>query len=278
LRKTGFCARSEFLRRLAWRVWLASIGFTLVLFTGVYFQVAGPENHAERLVEPFAVFCGGYAVTIILVILSASKRVHQIRLEEAAKAPPAIAIATRAKPWFFGDFEYRSRAVLLGLPLIHVRTGRTAAGRMQPLSVGSRSATSRCGGLFAGGGLTLAPISLGGGAVGLVALGGAGLGVFSFAARRSVGGPLAAWRRAISYRAVPRSAGSRRAVAQQWRTISRWAEWRRRSTSTTRRRVRSLQQSEFFRWARVLTQNAIILLWLPLGLVIGQLVGQVRKR
>src|SRR3989442_12777383 len=38
-----------------------------------------------------------------------------------------------------------------------------------------------CGGLFAFGGLALAPVCLGCGAVGLLAVGGAGVGVFSFA-------------------------------------------------------------------------------------------------
>ncbi len=35
-----------------------------------------------------------------------------------------------------------------------------------------------------------------------------------------------------------------------------------------------VQQSEFFRWAKWLSQHALILLWLPLGLVIGQVLGR----
>src|SRR5262249_39266936 len=125
----------EFLRKLAWRVWLVSIAFTLVLFIGVFFGVSGPENRAARLVGPFAIFCGGYGLALIWIILSASKRVHQIRREEAAKAPstdalPATAVVARARPWFFRDFEYRSQATLLGLPLVHIRTGqKNAVGR-----------------------------------------------------------------------------------------------------------------------------------------------------
>ena len=57
--------------------------FLLVLFTGVYFEVAGPESHAARLVEPFAIFCGGYGVALVLTLLSATKRLHEIRREEA---------------------------------------------------------------------------------------------------------------------------------------------------------------------------------------------------
>ena len=39
-----------------------------------------------------------------------------------------------------------------------------------------------------------------------------------------------------------------------------------------------VQNSEFFRWAKWLTQHAMIMLWLPLGLVIGQVLGLRRKR
>ena len=54
----------EFLRKLAWRIWLFSGFFLLVLFTGVYFEVAGTESHAARLVEPFEIFCGAYGVAL----------------------------------------------------------------------------------------------------------------------------------------------------------------------------------------------------------------------
>lgn len=39
-----------------------------------------------------------------------------------------------------------------------------------------------------------------------------------------------------------------------------------------------VQGSEFFRWAKRLSQYAIMLLWLPMGLVIGQVLGLRRKR
>ncbi len=274
----------EFLRQLAWRVWLASIVFTLVLFTGVYFGVSGPENHAERLVEPFAIFCGGYGVALILIILSASKRVHRIRREEAAKAQResaglVSASAMRARPWFFRDFEYRSRGSLLGLPLIHIRTGRkSAAGATLPAVGWIAIGNIACGGLFACGGLALAPISLGGGAVGLLALGGVGLGVGSFAGAAfgwwAVGG-LAAGYLASGGAALGWLASCGGAAVAHGFAVGGLAAAPHVNDAAARAFV---QQSEFFRWALVLSQNAFVLLWLPLGVVVGQVVGMLRKR
>src|SRR5260370_41926622 len=106
----------EFLRKLAWRVWGAAGVFLLVLFTGVYFEVAGPESHAARLVEPFAIFCGGYCVALVLTLLSPSKRLHAIRREEAANRPAAS--VPPATPLLFRAFEFRGRATLIELPRI----------------------------------------------------------------------------------------------------------------------------------------------------------------
>jgi len=266
----------EFLRKLAWRVWVSSGVFVLVLFTGVYFEVAGPENHAARLVEPFALFCGGYAFVLVWTVLSASKRLHEIRREEAANRPAAS--VAPAKPRLFRPFEYRSRWTLLGLPLIHIRTWQTGdAGQMLPAVGWIAMGNIACGGLFAFGGLALAPVGLGGGAAGLLAMGGVGLGVFSFsgaafgvwavggvaAGYLASGGAALGWLGALGGAAVAHEfAVGGAAAAQHVNDAAAMA---------------FVQQSEFFRWAKWLSQHALILLWLPMGLVIGQVLG-LRKR
>jgi len=266
----------EFLRKLAWRVWLTAGVFLLVLFTGVYFEVAGPESHAARLVEPFAIFCGGYGVALMLTLLSATKRLHEIRREEAAHRPPAsVAPAT---PWLFRSFEYRSRRRLLGLPLVHIRMHQTGdTGRTLPAVGWIAIGNIACGGLFAFGGLALAPVSLGGGAAGLLALGGFGLGVFSFAGAAfgvwavggvavgylASGGAALGWLGALGGAAVAHDFAVGGAAAAQHVNDAAARAF--------------VQRSEFFRWALWLSQRAIMLLWLPLGLVIGQLLGLRRK-
>ena len=266
----------EFLRKLAWRVWLSSGFFTLVLFTGVYFEVAGTESHAARLVEPFAIFCGGYGVALILVVLSASKRLHQIRREEADASPVPMAVTPR--PWLFRSFEYRSRWTLLGLPLIHVRTGRTPTGQMRPAVGWIAIGNVACGGLFAFGGLALAPISLGGGAVGLLALGGLGIGGFSFAGAAfgvwAVGGVAAGYLASGGAALGWLGACGGAAVAHDF-AVGGAAAAQHVNDAAARA---FMQDSLFFRWALWLSQRAFIFLWLPWGLVIGQLLALRRKR
>ena len=267
----------EFLRKLAWRVWLTAGVFLLVLFTGVYFEVAGPESHAARLVEPFAIFCGGYGVALVLTLLSATKRLHTIRREEAANRP-TVSVAP-ATPWLFRSFEYRSRWTLLGLPLIHIRMQQISdAGQTLPAVGWIAMGNIACGGLFAFGGLALAPVSLGGGAAGLLALGVFGVGVFSFAGAAfgvwavggvavgylASGGAALGWLGALGGAAVAHDFAVGGAAAAQHVNDAAARTF--------------VQHSEFFRWAKWLSQHAIMLLWLPLGLVIGQLLGLRRKR
>jgi hypothetical protein len=80
-------------------------------------------------------------------------------------------------------FEYRSRASLFGLPLVHVRIGDRFDVLRGPvkawIAVGSSHAV---GVLFASGGLAIAPVSFGGIAIGLVPFGAMAMGVFSLGA------------------------------------------------------------------------------------------------
>ena len=75
--------------------------------------------------------------------------------------------------------EYRSKFTLLGLPLIHLRFG---GGEAQKKTVKAWFAGGdrALGGIFAFGGLAIAPISLGGIGIGLVSLSGMGVGVLCF--------------------------------------------------------------------------------------------------
>ncbi len=267
----------EFLRKLAWRVWGAAGVFLLVLFTGVYFEVAGSQSHAERLVEPFAIFCGGYGVALVLTLLSASKRLHEIRREEAAsRPPPNVAPPT---VWLFRSFEYRSRRTLLGLPLIHIRMHQTGhAGQTLPAVGWIAIGNIARGGLFAFGGLAIAPVCLGGVAVGLLALGVFGVGVFSFAGAAfgmwavggvavgylASGGAALGWLGALGGAAVAHDFAVGGAVAAQHVNDGAARAF--------------VQNSDFFRWAKWLSQHALILLWLPLGIVVGQVLGLRRPR
>lgn len=87
-----------------------------------------------------------------------------------------------------GDFppaayEYRSRWSLLGLPLVHIRTGDRFDMLRGPvkgwIAIGSSHAV---GAIFAYGGIAIAPLSYGGIAIGLLPFGAIGIGLISLGA------------------------------------------------------------------------------------------------
>jgi hypothetical protein len=75
-------------------------------------------------------------------------------------------------------YEYRSRIMLLGLPLVHIRLrGGKEPG---PVKAWVAAGPRAVGVVFAFGGLAIAPLSVGGIAVGLLPIGGIAMGLVSF--------------------------------------------------------------------------------------------------
>jgi hypothetical protein len=75
-------------------------------------------------------------------------------------------------------FEYRSKLVLFGLPLVHIRLrGGLDRG---PVKAWIAAGDSAIGVIFAFGAVAIAPISFGGLAAGLLTLGGFAVGIVSF--------------------------------------------------------------------------------------------------
>ncbi len=70
------------------------------------------------------------------------------------------------------EWEYRSQRTLLGLPLIHIRIGDRFAILKKPVKAWIAVGNSAIGGLFACGGLAIAPLSFGGLSIGLLSFGG----------------------------------------------------------------------------------------------------------
>jgi RNA polymerase sigma factor (sigma-70 family) len=79
-------------------------------------------------------------------------------------------------------WEYRSKAGLFGLPLVHVRVGDRFACLQRPVKAWVAMGHHAVGGLFAFGATAVAPLSVGGMAAGLISVGGLSIGVFSIGA------------------------------------------------------------------------------------------------
>jgi len=95
--------------------------------------------------------------------------------------------------------DYRSRARLFGLPLIHVATGQAVDGRYRRGVAGGWIAIGDIafGLLLAFGGIAIGGVSLGGLSVGLLGLGGAAVGLLALGALAigwlAAGGGAIAW-------------------------------------------------------------------------------------
>jgi len=76
-------------------------------------------------------------------------------------------------------WEYRSKFVLFGLPLIHLRVSGSLAVPVIPVKAWIASGDYAVGLLFAFGNLAIAPVSIGAMAIGLVSFGGCAVGLLS---------------------------------------------------------------------------------------------------
>lgn len=74
-------------------------------------------------------------------------------------------------------FEYCSRIRFLGLPLVHIRVGDRFDFMRKPVQAWIAFGNYSVGGLFAFGGVAIAPLSIGALAIGLVPFGGMALGL-----------------------------------------------------------------------------------------------------
>lgn len=116
-----------------------------------------------------------YVLGVVSLAIWAAAKQKQIRgsIPVAKRAATETVIAG-----WEPAFEYRSRRTLCGLPLVHIRL--RAGIHRGPVKAWIAIGDSAIGGLFALGGLAIAPISFGGLAAGFLSLGGLGIGLSSF--------------------------------------------------------------------------------------------------
>jgi RNA polymerase sigma factor (sigma-70 family) len=113
-------------------------------------------------------------------------------------------------------WEYRSSMTFLGLPLVHVRVGGPSMGKDAVVKAWFAVGSCAMGGLFAFGGMAIAPVSIGGWAVGLISWGGTSTGLLAMGGLaagawcwggvavgwKAYGGCAVAWKAAVGGAAV----------------------------------------------------------------------------
>ncbi len=170
-------ARSEKERRFVTTLYTRAV-LLVAMFCGALAAIIFFSIHS-KLARP-SLITGALLVLIVIFVFALLRLIvwsNRARAKFAAEAD-----ANSAYAW-----EYRSGALWLGLPLLHIRLGDSPA-MSKPVTAWIAVGSPAFGGLFAFGSIAVAPVSLGACSVGLVSWGAASLGVFAMG-----GAALGAW-------------------------------------------------------------------------------------
>lgn len=122
----------------------------------------------------------GYGFFIMVNAWGFNRKFARMCEEEQALHPGAF-VKAGAGYMFCTPGEYRSRATLFGLPVVHCRTGKfPGQKKIQPAVGWIACGEVAYGILFANGAVAVSGISLGGVSVGIISFGGFGLGLLAF--------------------------------------------------------------------------------------------------
>lgn len=166
------------IRRQATSLIALVIGFLVLMGFAMPFEFQIWHEHTGLAVALGALLPSIYVITL-MVMTFRFRHVHQrIRAEQAVhRSPEATARALEA----WRTYEYISPWKFLGLPLLHVRSGRPYGAKLRPAVGWIAIGDMAIGVLLSIGGFAIGGIAIGGFSLGLVAMGGVALGGFSFA-------------------------------------------------------------------------------------------------
>jgi RNA polymerase sigma factor (sigma-70 family) len=150
-----------FYRRLAWGLGSWFVVSTLLIL----FSEPLRKSNEHLLAVAFIVISLAYAGFIGSLMLWWT-RARRAYLDDWQHQQPVV------KP----AWEYRSPHTFCGLPLVHIRIGGDLRANRTPVRGWIAMGDTAIGGLFAFGGISIAPISVGGCAIGLFSFGGAAVG------------------------------------------------------------------------------------------------------
>jgi hypothetical protein len=164
----------RFMVRFAWIAAGLALLFTGALLGLILLARSLAKSYPGVYALLFVGVLTSYTVGLVALILWSNRRQRQIRHEEAMKEPQTQTAAATTQPQVL---EYRSRATLLGLPLVHIRFGQRPGAKPEWtkgwIAIGDRT----FGVVFSLGGLATGGIAIGGLAAGLISVGGLALGL-----------------------------------------------------------------------------------------------------
>lgn len=255
---------------------------TLLVTAAVTALMAGPLYLACRGEDHFLPLFGSllfsqaivvYLLTLLTFVMStlAARRrylAETLARQHGGNFPPAA-------------FEFRSRATLLGLPLVHIRIGDrfdVVRGPVKAwIAIGSSHAI---GVIFASGGLAIAPISFGGLAFGILPFGAISLGIFPIGAIAlgawAYGGLVFGWQAFCGVGAAWNAATGGIVAAHDFATggIAHALQ------ANTKAAADFIQQQLFFRISRVVNAHGfvVMLCWIIPMVLQARIVGRAKRR
>jgi RNA polymerase sigma factor (sigma-70 family) len=263
----------QFMIKVARFTWIFAGLFCLMIFAFVYLSVRSHalwKNHPVAVTVAFISLGVAQAIGLMISIFWTSRIQRRIRSEEAAKLPPGA--SARVHKWKSQPREYRSRWTFLGLPLIHIRMECVHEGKTLPAKGWIAIGNIAYGVLFAFGGLAVGTVSVGGFALGLLAIGGFGLGLLSVAGFAlglwAVGGAAVGYLASGGFALGWLAANGGAAVAHDFAVGG--TTFARHANDEVARAF--LKNNAFFIYGAMLMQRATLLIWLPVVLVIWQML------
>jgi RNA polymerase sigma factor (sigma-70 family) len=116
-----------------------------------------------------------YGIFVFICAWRFGRALTRIRVEERALHPELFRVEPLPLVW-----EYRSRATLFGLPLVHCRGGKLPGEKAKPAVGWIAFGEVAYGILFANGAVAVGAISMGGMSIGIISFGGFGIGLLAF--------------------------------------------------------------------------------------------------
>lgn len=168
IRNTHSPRERQFVVGLSKIVWVFALSFAVAQCAAVWLAIRYWESHPVVIATAIIAMLVTYSVGLLFLILWGNRRQRLIRAEETPNLPPSA-----GRP-----FEYRSRS-LLGVPLLHVVSGKVVDGKVVVAKGWIAIGDQAHGILFAAGGIAVGAISCGGVSFGLISLGGISFGALS---------------------------------------------------------------------------------------------------
>lgn len=159
----------EFIQKFYRWLIMSLVGMGIATALIVLLALKYAQTHPRMIVALVAALFGIY---LAVVFLLSWWTMRERRAMAAEYQQPGMPVSVTPPTW-----EYRSRAELLGLPLVHIRMGGRSPGKFKFVRAWVAVGDGALGLVFAGGGIAIAPVSMGGLAIGLLPFGGLAIGL-----------------------------------------------------------------------------------------------------